>query len=58
MNTIILFFSVSLLAVGVPGWFKNLWTLITTHAALEQNEFWLRIVGIPVAIVGAIIGWF
>lgn len=56
LSLVHLAFVIAIVTCGI-GWVKNILILINDYAILEMPEFILRIVGIPVAFVGAIMGW-
>ncbi len=42
---------------AVAGWVMNLIELFTNYVVMAMPEFILRLVGVPVAIIGAVMGW-
>ncbi|MGN6548405.1 MAG: hypothetical protein ACTHJ3_00710 [Pararhizobium sp.] len=49
---------VLLILAAIAGWFMNLVAFFTMSWATVTPEFVIRLVGIPVGIIGAIYGWF
>lgn len=49
-------FVVAILAAGA-GWVMNLIELFTNYEVMTMPEFILRLVGVPVSIIGAVMGW-
>lgn len=51
-------YAVALLA-GLIGWFSNLLTVIAMAMAGAplESEFVLRVIGVPFAFLGAVLGW-
>ena len=47
-----------LIFLGVVGWIINVVEVITMTGGDVTTEFILRCVGVPVAPLGAIFGWF
>jgi hypothetical protein len=57
MPAIILFY-VALLIFLVPGWIMNLISIVSGFDAMATGELLVRLVGLPVGVLGAIMGWF
>lgn len=52
----VILFIVAIIAAGA-GWVMNLIELFTNYAVMTMPEFILRLVGVPIAIIGAVMGW-
>lgn len=47
-----------LIIMGIIGWFKNIFEIFGMWSEPFTAELAIRIAGVPIAIVGAIAGWF
>lgn len=48
----------TLLAAAIIGWGMNIYKIFTMSWDVLTVELIIRIVGVPVAIIGAVAGWF
>jgi hypothetical protein len=54
----ILVLYLAILAFLVPGWIMNLVAVISHFETMALGELLVRLAGLPIAVLGAFMGWF
>lgn len=48
---------ITTILLAVAGWFMNIWAVLDMSFSPTTTELVLRVIGIPIPIVGAVMGW-
>ena len=48
---------ISIILAGFLGCILNIITLLSSYETLAQNEFIIRLIGVPIPIIGAVMGY-